>query len=439
MQDRRPQQSDFMIERIKERPVNKRKLLRRTLITAVLALIFGLIACLTFLILGPVFSDWLYPEEEPFYVEFPEDPEEMLPEDMVVEETEPDIQQEVENVLEESGQIEAALSTWILNKENYAQLYGAMSDYKEELKRSLVLVTGTTSETDVFNDILYSSKEVTGAILADNGIELLILADREPVKNVDSLTVTFYNGVQVPTYVKEYDRETGLAVFAVLLEDIPEQTAERIRIAVLGSSISSNMVGTPVVAMGSPMGMSDSVGYGIVTATGKSWSVVDATYKLLMTDIYGSQHASGVLFNYDNKVIGIITNSKNDAGMENMITALGISELKKSITRMSNGKPEIYMGIKGLDMSDATRKATGIPLGVYVTEVVMDSPAMLAGLQKGDILVQVNGAEITDMSGYTLALLQCAPGESVTVVVKRLVQEEYKEVQVGVTLTGKKQ
>lgn len=440
MQEKRPQQTDFMFETIKKRPVNKKKLLRRTLITAVMAVIFGLIACFTFLVLEPVFSNWLYPEEEPLYVEFPEDPVEMLPEDMVVEEPEPelpDIQQEVENVLEEGGQIEAALSDWVLNKENYGQLYTAMSEYTKDLEKSLVTVTGVTSETDAFNNTMYNSKQVTGVILADNGIELLILADRSPILKVDSLTVTFFNGVTIPATLKQYDSETGLAVFAVPLEDIPEQTAARIQIAVLGTSNTGNMVGTPVVAMGSPMGMSDSVGYGIITAAGNTWPVVDATYNLLLTDIYGSRSASGVLFNYDNKVVGIITNGKNEAGMENMITAFGISELKKIVTRMSNGKPELYMGITGIDMSDSMRKETGVPLGAYVVDVSMDSPAMLAGIQKGDIVVQVNTVRVTDMSSYTLALLQCAPGDSVTVIVKRLVQDEYKEIAVEIVLSEK--
>ena len=58
-------EKNFMIEKIKERPVNKKKLLRRTLITVSMAVIFGLVACFTFLVLEPVISNWLYPEEEP--------------------------------------------------------------------------------------------------------------------------------------------------------------------------------------------------------------------------------------------------------------------------------------------------------------------------------------------------------------------------------------
>ena len=70
-------QSDFMIEKIKERPVNKKKLLRKTITTVAMAVIFGLIACVTFLTLEPVISNILYPEEKPDPVIFPEEQEEM--------------------------------------------------------------------------------------------------------------------------------------------------------------------------------------------------------------------------------------------------------------------------------------------------------------------------------------------------------------------------
>ncbi len=84
-ENNRNQQNDFMIERIKERPVNKKKLFWRTMTTAAMAVVFGLIACVTFLLLEPVISNWLYPEEEPEPVTFPEDQVEINPEDMLVD------------------------------------------------------------------------------------------------------------------------------------------------------------------------------------------------------------------------------------------------------------------------------------------------------------------------------------------------------------------
>lgn len=78
---------EFLQEKIKERPINKRKLLKRTLITASMAVLFGLLACLSFLLLEPVLNNWLYPEEEPEVVTFPQEQNEMLPEDMLTEGT----------------------------------------------------------------------------------------------------------------------------------------------------------------------------------------------------------------------------------------------------------------------------------------------------------------------------------------------------------------
>ena len=78
---------EFLQEKIKERPVNKRRLLKRTIITASMAVLFGLLACLSFLLLEPVLNNWLYPEEEPEVVTFPQEQNEMLPEDMLTEGT----------------------------------------------------------------------------------------------------------------------------------------------------------------------------------------------------------------------------------------------------------------------------------------------------------------------------------------------------------------
>lgn len=74
MEDNQQNQDiEFIKEKVKERPLNRKKLMRRTLLTASMAVIFGLIACFTFLVLEPVFSNLLYPEEEPQQVELKEE------------------------------------------------------------------------------------------------------------------------------------------------------------------------------------------------------------------------------------------------------------------------------------------------------------------------------------------------------------------------------
>ena len=199
-----PNQDNFMIEKIKQRPINKRRLIRRTVITASMAVIFGLIACFTFLVLEPVISNWLYPEEEPEAIIFPEEPEEMLPEEMLEEyiqpspspSPQPEEQTEPERAELDEQQIQDILDRVTLDMGDYRQLYSVLSDYVKQLNRYMVVVTGTKSDTDWFANVYESKNETSGVVIGNNGKELLILTDYNSVKKADHLTVTFSDGVQ---------------------------------------------------------------------------------------------------------------------------------------------------------------------------------------------------------------------------------------------------
>lgn len=431
-------QSDFMIEKIKERPVNKKKLLRRTVITAAMAVIFGLIACLTFLILEPVFSNWLYPEEEPQTVVFPEESDEMEPEDMIVKEESPSLEEAVESVILEDEQIQKILNSVKLGKVHYLQLYASMSEYTAELSKSMVTITGVASDVDWLNDTYKSEGRTYGVILANNGKEYLILTDRSTVLKAETLTVTFHDGSSAQAEIKQTDSETGLAVISVPFSEISEESKETIVVASLGSSNLKKMVGTPVVALGCPMGTVGSAGYGMVVAAGNLLTKVDANYKLLTTDIYGSSSSVGVLFNMQGQVIGVITPNRASSDMKNAVTAIGISELRKQIENMTNGKEIAYMGISGLDVTAEANQEMNVPYGAYVKEVKMDSPAMLAGIQRGDIIVEIDGNNIESFTNYTAVLRQLGADETITVVVERPVQNSYRQMEMEITLEAAK-
>ena len=426
-------QNDFMIEKIKERPVNKRKLLRRTMITAAMAVIFGLIACFTFLVLEPVISNWLYPEEDPQIVVFPEDQEEMSPEEMLADNI--GQQSSSDNVPLEEDQIQEILSEVTLTTENYKQMYSAMSNYASELNKYMVTVTGVTSNIDWFNNVQESEHQSSGVLIANNGKELLILADYGALKNADTLSLTFSNDIHVEAVVKEQDSTTNLAVLAVDLDDLDKDFIENgVKIASLGSSASKTIVGTPVIAVGRPMGSSGSIGYGMITAVNGQLTEADTNYKLLQTDIIGSQNAGGVIFNLQGQVIGVITNNTGSTDMKNVITAYGISELKKRVEKMSNGTKAAYMGISGVDVTDEANEELGVPLGAYVKEVDMNSPAMQAGIQQGDVLVMLDERNVTSYSEYTTLLLQKEVGDTVEVTIMRQAQDEYKEMNFSIVL-----
>ena len=441
MEEQQKNQNSFLIEKIKGRPINRKKLLRRTIITASMAVIFGLIACFTFLLLEPVLSNWLYPEEEPQIVVFPEDQEEMSPQDMLAENlptespapTPTPTPAPPEDVTLGEEQINEILAGVILDKENYREIYIALSDYVSQMSKYMVTVTSVTSNIDWFSTVQESRNQASGIIVANNGKELLVLADASAVRLAGKLLVTFSNEVQAEAELKQQDKYTNLAILAVSLEELPEEMlSEGIPLAVLGRSNARNLVGTPVIAMGSPLGVSNSIGYGIIAASGTQIYASDRNYKLMLTDIAGSQSAGGVLFNLQGEVLGIITTGKAGSDMRNLISAYGITELKKVIEKMSNGIPIPYLGISGLDVTKEANEKEGVPYGAFVKEVSMDSPAMLSGIQRGDVIIEMGEIKITSFADYTSVLMQQEPGKTVELTVLRQSQNEYKEMKFNI-------
>ena len=172
----------------------------------------------------------------------------------------------------------------------------------------------------------------------------------------------------------------------------------------------------------------------MITASGSVLNKVDANYKLLTTDIYGSPESEGVLFNMQGQIVGIITSDRISPDMKNAVTAIGISELRKLIENMSNGKEPAYMGISGMDVTPEANQEMGVPFGAYVREVDMNSPAMLGGIQRGDVIVEIDDSSIENFNNYAATLLRLEAGATITVTVQRLSQNSYREMEMEITL-----
>lgn len=428
-------QAEFMREKIKQKPVNKKKLLRRTVITAVMAVVFGLVACVTFLILEPVISNRLYPEEEPKEIEFPEETvtEEMKPEDMLVNEEEAAEAVETELVDEQiEEQLEEILSQVEFSLDDYQSLYDEMRVLAQDASRAVVTVAGVTSDVDWFNNIYENVASASGIIVGNNGKAMLILVSAGNLNGADSIEVTFCDQTQVEAELVQKDENTGLAILSVPLSSIGGGTMDAIDVAELGSSNGPNLLGTPVIALGSPLGTGGSISYGMVTSTGTIIDLPDAAYKRITTDIYGSRNATGVLINLKGMVIGIIDNVNTGNDMSNLLTAYGVTELKRTIEQMSNDKERAYLGIHGADVPKEAIEDTQIdtPAGTYIREIEIDSPAMAAGIQSGDVVTRVGNTEITTYNEL-LDILQSSKPEDVLTV--RLTRQGH-EMSVDVTL-----
>ena len=470
----------FLQERIKERPVNRKRLARRTAITAVMAMVFGLVACVTFLLLEPVINKMLYPEEKAEIVRFPEEKEEVKPEDMAADEAELQIireEEEAEGHAEngqepgsaaenadglnqvqgtengasgaaghpdgEPGQqaesISAEEAAKALLLENYQDMYSVLGELRAEVEKSIVSVTAVTSDVNWINDTLESKGVTSGLVVAENGRELLILVNYEELKEADSISVLF-GEEQKQASLKEADQATGFAVLAVPFSALSARQREEIVYASLGSSAGRSLVGQPVMAVGSPMGINGSVCYGMVTSQGTAMGLLDSNYKLLTTDIYGSKSASGVLANMRGEIVGVLYNGYESSDMQNRLCGIGISELKRMIEKLSNGEKMVYMGTNGTDIGAAIYQEYGLPRGAYLTSIEMDSPAMRAGLQNGDIITKADDVDIESYAEFVNILMKAKPEQNLKLTVARQSQGkgEYQEMTLSVTLQEQK-
>jgi len=470
----KPEQSDldseitseitFLQEKIKERPVNRKKLLRRTVITVAMAIVFGLVACITFSLLEPVISRMIYPEEEAEIVRFPEEEEEIAPEDMAVDEEELQIIQQEEAEENPSGEAEnengetqgenppseeapaegehteeeipPEEAAKIAALENHQALYNAFADLRTEVEKSMVTVTTVSSDVNWINDTLENTGVTSGLILADNKRELLILADSAGFKDADSILITFWDGEQKEAAIKDVDYTTGFAILTVPLTEFDKRQQESFTYASLGSSLGRGLVGQPVMAVGSPVGIGGSASYGMVTSQGTALNLKDSNYKLLTTDMYGSSSASGVIVNLSGQVVGILYNGYDNKDMQNRLCAIGITELKRTIEKLSNGEALVYLGIYGAEMNASVYEKYQLPRGAYVTGIDMDSPAMEAGVQSGDIITRVNDEDVISHSDFVNVLMKSEVGQSLTFHIARQGQGEgnYQEMTIEVTL-----
>jgi len=219
----------------------------------------------------------------------------------------------------------------------------------------------------------------------------------------------------------------------VNLADVSENTLGHIAMASLGSSRSVRP-GEPVIAVGSPVGVTGSVLYGNLTLTDYKTSVIDGEYSLLITDMVRTADSSGVLLNLQGQVIGLIENKYLSTGNQNMLTAYGISDIKNVIEHLSNSKDLVYIGITGTNVTADITEEQGIPAGVYVTGVEMASPAMSAGIQPGDIITEISGQEITSVVHIQELLLKFSREQVIQVTVMRQGKEGYQEIPCRVAL-----
>ena len=410
----------FMNEKIKDKPFYKKKWVKILAATVALAVIFGLISSAVF----SKVSDWIENKKEQEAMT-----DIKIPQDTVEESVAPEVtDSETEPSISETIVVDPQITV-----EDYMVLYANFRGLAKDVQKSLVTVTALNNDVDWFNEEYQNRGQCSGMIIGDNGVELLVLTKYSNIESCDGINVTFVDDTIVNAVLKKYDVTTNLAVISINLSDISENTKAKIVKATLGNSIRLE-AGTPVLAIGRADGSEDSMKVGTLTSTHNKQSVVDAEYTILVTDMMKNAGADGILINLNGEVIGIMQEQYLSSNMENVLTAYGISDIKSLLEHLSNNQDIAYLGIKGVSVTNEALKS-GVPSGVYVTEVQIDSPAMKGGIQSGDVIQAINGQKVLSMSELSDVLSRLSNRQNITLEVRRLTRDGYKKTNYQTSLS----
>ena len=285
----------------------------------------------------------------------------------------------------------------------------------------------------------------SGIIIGENDTELLIVTNNHVVQDTVSLKITFVDDTAVDAVIKGTDTDTDLAVISVPLDQIPQETKEKIVVARLGDS-DGLKVGQGVIAIGNALGYGQSVTVGYVSALNREIKTSDGnTRVLLQTDAaINPGNSGGALLNMKGEVIGINAAKYSSTEVEGIGYAIPVSGVQDILDELMNRKTRSevaeekrgYLGIQGTTVDEDAAAAFGMPKGVYVYKILKDGAAADSQLREKDIITKLDGMTVKSMQELQKFLKGYETGETIELLVQRQEDGQYKEIQIPVTLTG---
>lgn len=272
----------------------------------------------------------------------------------------------------------------------------------------------------------------SGFIISDDGY---IVTNHHVVDGADRVTVILSDRREYDAVVVGTDQRSDLALLRVDAEDLPY--------LLLGKS-SDLQVGQWVLAIGSPFGLDYSVTAGIVSAKGRSLPTErgENYVPFIQTDVaINPGNSGGPLFNLEGEVVGvnsqIFTRSGGSIGLSFAIP----SKVVKNIVDQLRDNGEVVRGWLGVSIQDVDRtlaESFGLdrPRGALVAMVGEGSPAERAGIQSGDIIVDVDDEAIEVSADLPHVIGLMTPGSEVTMTLMRDGDEETMLVEIGALAAG---
>ena len=336
------------------------------------------------------------------------------------------------------------------SKNNSSEAGGSVSEIAKNAMPEVVSITNTIRYQQYGYSIFGQSGEQeaaasgSGVIIGKNDSELLIVTNNHVVEDSTALSVQFVDGKSYDAEIKGTDSDVDLAVIAIPLSSISQDTLNSISFAKYGDSDSIS-VGDQVVAIGNALGYGQSVTTGIISAKDRDISTKGGTESgLLQTDAaINPGNSGGALLNMNGELIGINVAKYSDTTVEGMgysIPSKKVKEivegLSKRTTRAKVSQEEKgYIGIQGKTVDSSISEAYNMPEGIYIFKLLTGEGIDNSALQEKDIITKFDGQSVASLEELSGLLSRYKAGEKVEVTVQRLSGKgEYEEKTVSVTL-----
>ena len=328
----------------------------------------------------------------------------------------------------------ANINTQLISLQGYSDTAVGVA---KKVQPSIVAISVEYSVNSIFNrSSTTATAKGSGIIISEDGY---ILTNNHVVNSTSSSSSSFYeiekaNKVTVKLYNDdtEYegtivgtDSQTDLAVIKI--------NKDGLTAAELGDS-SSVQVGEFAMAIGSPLGLDNSVTAGIISAVNRDVTDSDGNkYTAIQTDAaINSGNSGGALVNSKGQVIGVNTLKLSGTGVEGVGFAIPINSTKsiyEQLIQYSKVKRP-YIGVGGIDLDEKTAKANNLVVGIYIKTVEDFSAGEKAGLRIGDVIIEADGTKVTKMQELNEIKNKKQIGDTISLKIYR----DGKEKTITVTL-----
>lgn len=333
----------------------------------------------------------------------------------------------------------ASTSTGDVGETDASETVAAVVEQTMPAMVSIQTISTTTSY--FWGQPIYNDQEGggSGIIVGSNDDDLLIATNYHVIDETSSVKAILADGTTHDVTVKGTDAAADLAILALPLSGLTQETLDSIDIAVLGDSDNAK-IGQMVIAIGNALGYGPTVTVGYLSAKDRELTIQGNDMILLQTNAaINSGNSGGALLNTKGEVIGINNAKLTSTDIEGICFAIPISEatpiLDDLMTReILSDDEKGYLGVSVMELDSSVFLDYNWPEGVYVSGISAGSAAEKAGIYRGDIITHVNGEKVTTANQLVNAVTSNRCGTVVEITLQRIVDGQFNEFTYSVTL-----